>query len=118
MLQVDFEDAFFDLDQYELTEKVLGSGSFGKVQVVRKISDGSLYAAKMISINSKIDTKFQVSFMRESMLMKSLNHPAIVGFHGMSFNSFENRNRLEPTILMEYVTNDSLDKILEKEKKG
>lgn len=52
------------------------------------------------------------------MLMKSLNHPAIVSFHGMSFNSFEHRKRLEPTILMEYLKNDSLDKILEKEKKG
>lgn len=50
--------------------------------------------------------------MRESMLMKLLNHPAIVSSHGMSFNSFE------PTILMEYLKNDSLDKILEKEKKG
>lgn len=42
MLQVDFEDAFFDLDQYELTEKVLGSGSFGKVQVAPKLSDNTL----------------------------------------------------------------------------
>ena len=66
----------------------------------------------MITLTNKIDTKFQISFMRESMLMKLLNHPAIVSSHGMSFNSFE------PTILMEYLKNDSLDKILEKEKKG
>lgn len=118
MLQVDIEGTFFDLDQYELTDKILGSGSFGKVQIVRKISDNTLYAAKIISLKKNVDTRFQVSFMRESLLMKSLSHPAIVSFYGMSFNSFEHRNKLEPTILMEYLKNDSLDTILENEKKG
>lgn len=56
--------------------------------------------------------------MRESFLMKTLNHPSIVGFYGMSFNSFEHRDRLEPTILMEYMNNGSLDVILDKEKKS
>lgn len=103
MLQVDLENAFFDLDEFELTDKILGSGSFGKVQIAKKKSDNTLYAAKIISLHKKIDTKFQLSFMRESMLMKSMSHPAIVGFHGMSFNSFENRDLLEPTILMEFL---------------
>ena len=44
MLQVDIENAFFDLDKYELTDKVLGSGAFGKVQVARCMSDDKLYA--------------------------------------------------------------------------
>lgn len=52
------------------------------------------------------------------MLMKWLNHPTIASFYAISFNSVEHQKRLKSTILMQYVTIDSLDKILEKEKKG
>lgn len=56
--------------------------------------------------------------MRESLIMKSLAHLAIDAFQEICFNSFEHRNLLEQILLMEYIKSDTLDSILEKEKRG
>lgn len=50
------------------------------------------------------------------MLMISIKHPAIVRFYGMSFNSFNHSELLKPTILMKYLKNGSLEKIIDDEK--
>ena len=44
---MDINKIFFNLNDYELTNHKLGSGSFGSVYVVISVIDNKKYAAKM-----------------------------------------------------------------------
>lgn len=113
---MDLEGVFFDTDDYELTNKKLGKGQFGKVYVVNCIKDGRQYAAKIIKNESIMKGKEQMMFIREVQILNKLNHPAIVKFYGINFHSFKDPDQLKPTILTEFITNGSLKEILNKEK--
>ena len=118
-MQISFDDAFFELEDYQITGETIGKGAYGEVYKVRNLSDKKIYAAKISSPSKEMrQGKNQKLFMRESMLMKMMKHPAIVGFYGMSFNSFNDPELYQPTIIMEYLKNGSLEKILESESKG
>ena len=117
-MTVTLDDAFFELDDYKLVGDPVGEGSYGKVYIVEKKSDKKTYAAKIASAKSVEKGKGQRLFMRETMLMKMMKHPAIVRFYGLNFNSFSNHDLFQPTIIMEYLKNGSLEKILIDETKG
>lgn len=42
---MELEGTFFNITDYKKTDTKLGKGSFGEVFIVKKISDGSQYAA-------------------------------------------------------------------------
>lgn len=107
---------FFDTNNYKPTKTKLGEGSFGKVYVVKNVNDGIKYAAKILTTNGMFNGHDQMTFLRESLILYKLDHPAIVKFHGIYFHSFDDPKLLEPTILTEYLSNGSLKEILDKEK--
>ena len=115
---MDFKKCFFDTANYELTNKLLGSGVFGKVYVVKNVDNDELYAAKIINSRGFFSSHDQEMLLRESLILCKLNHPAIVNFFGINFHSFDDPFNLEPTILTEYMPNGSLKEILDKEKKS
>lgn len=115
--RTNFEDIFFDTREFELTNRILGSGAFGTVYLSYNINDGKEYAAKIISTNNEFDGSEQMKLMRESMLLKKLHHPSIVKFVGFNFQSFQNQTFLAPTIITEYLKNGSLKDILSKSEK-
>lgn len=115
---MDFEGAFFDTADYELTNKMLGKGSFGKVFVVNNTKDGKQYAAKLLNPDNMLKSKDQIMLLREVQILRKLDHPSIVKFYGINFHSFLNPTQLEPTILTEYLKNGSLKEVLDKEKKS
>ncbi|KAK8871543.1 hypothetical protein M9Y10_007275 [Tritrichomonas musculus] len=56
-----------------------------------------------------------MTLLRESLILHKLKHPAIVKFIGINLHSFDNPDKLEPTIITEYVSHGSLKEILKKE---
>ena len=117
---MDFEKIFFELSDFELTDEFLGSGSFGKVYIINSLKDHKKYAAKILNVDSKkgFTGKHQNDIMRESIILHNLIHPSIVRFHGINFQSFSKFDKLEPTILTEYLPRGSLKEILDKEKRA
>lgn len=113
---MEFEGAFFDTSNYELTGLKLGEGTFGKVYVVNRLSDMTQYAAKVIYANGMFSSHDQIMLLRESLILYKLDHPCIVKFFGINFHSFDDPSKLEPTILTEYLPHGSLKGILDKEK--
>lgn len=68
------------LDDFELV-RVIGKGSFGKVTLVKKRTDGKLYAMKVLAKQNIIKRK-QVEHTRtERNVLGRLNHPFIVKLH-------------------------------------
>lgn len=115
---MDLEGAFFDTSQFELTSKKLGQGQFGKVYVVESTNDGSQYAAKIIMNDGEFNGHNQMLLLRETVILYKMKHPAIVKFYGINFHSFDNPDKLEPTIITEYLPHGSLKNMLNNEKKS
>ena len=61
--------------------KVIGRGSFGKVYMVRKKSDGAIYAMKTLKKDFVIRTKQVANTKVERDIMQQINHPFIVKLH-------------------------------------
>lgn len=114
---MDFEGAFFDTTKFEPISK-LGEGKSGKVYLVKNNEDDSSYAAKIINPNGNFGGRDQLMFLREAQILHKLRHPAIVKFYGINFHSFIESDKLEPTILTEYVSNGSLKDIFDKADSG
>lgn len=98
-----------------MTNKKIGEGAFGKVYIAENQSQDTQFAVKIISNNGELSGHDQMMFLRESLILRKLKHPAIVKFIGINFHSFENQDKLEPTIITEYVPHGSLKEILKKE---
>lgn len=111
---MDFEEAFFDTSDFELTNRRIGSGSFGDVYIAKSITDHIQYAAKLIDPRHLRDGRSQMMFIREAGILHKLDHPAIVKFFGINFHSFDDEAVFSPIILTEYLQNGSLKKILDK----
>lgn len=113
---MDIGDCFFDTQDYIQINKNLGEGSFGKVYVIKSKDSENLYAAKSIKPQCIFTNYQQTLFLRESLNLSKINHPAIVQFYGINLHSFEDPSILEPTILIEYYPKGSLKEILDNEK--
>lgn len=73
---MDFENCFFDTDDYKQTSKKLGGGTFGNVYVVTNIKNEIEYAAKIINTQGIFSSQGQMMFLRESLILHQLSHPA------------------------------------------
>lgn len=58
--------------------KTVGKGSFGKVVQVRKISDGKVYAMKILKKEMVVKRKQYDHTLSERRILESINHPFIV----------------------------------------
>ncbi|KAK8849325.1 hypothetical protein M9Y10_018697 [Tritrichomonas musculus] len=115
---MNYQGAFFNTNDYELTKECLGHGAFGTVYVAKSKKDDTNYAIKIIKTEGGFNGDQQMQLMRESMILRELHHPSIVQFIGINFQSFNDPNKLEPSIITEYLPNGSLKDILDKEKRS
>ena len=113
---MDLDGMFFENDDFELINKIIGKGTFGTVYIIKNRKENKKYAAKILTVdpNKGLTGHSQMLFLRESSILHKLHHAAIVGFIGINFQSFFGPKILEPTILTEYLPNGSLKVILNK----
>lgn len=89
-------------------EKELGSGAMGSVYRGVETKTGRLVAIKIISLGlSSNDTAIE-RFLRESSVLKKLNHPNIARYLGSG------RLHGTPFYIMEYLEGESLDRVLQR----
>ena len=98
-----------DLEEYKIIRE-LGSGGFAKVFLIKDNKTGQEYAAKQYSFDSKNDKE---DFMQELKIHSELNHPLIPKIVGYSMTDFNQERGM--VIIMEYVKNGSLERILKAE---
>lgn len=114
---MDFEGAFFDTDDYELTDKFLGEGAFGKVYIAKSLKDEAQYAAKIIDPKKLSKGSQQMMLIRESGILNKLHHPAIIKFYGINFHSFDDESKFQPVIIIEYLEHGSIRDVIDKSKR-
>lgn len=61
--------------------KTLGSGTFGKVKLAQRVSDGSLFAIKCLSRTRIVMAVQSGRLAKEIRLLKLLNHPNVIRLH-------------------------------------
>jgi len=61
--------------------KTLGSGTFGKVKLAQRVSDGSLFAIKCLSRSRIVMAVQSGRLAKEIKLLKLLNHPNVIRLH-------------------------------------
>lgn len=108
---MDVDNITYDPSDLEINEKTIGSGTFGEVYLAKSKTDGHQYALKYLRV---FDASFQTQFFRESLIMNTLNYPAIVKFHGINIQDSDDPNIFRPSILTEYVPNGSLKSTIKK----
>ncbi|KAK8845859.1 hypothetical protein M9Y10_020785 [Tritrichomonas musculus] len=114
---MELEGSFFNIADFEILETQLGKGTFGEVFLARNLKNKKLYAAKILKSESGFDGQQQMILLRECSILRRLNHPSIVKFQGVNFQSFSNPSQLEPTIITEYIPNGSPKNLLD-DKRG
>lgn len=72
-----YEDAKVKFNSFDII-KLLGSGSFGKVFLVKKKNDGQLYAMKVLKKRDLILKKKLRYAITETKILKTCNHPFIL----------------------------------------
>ena len=100
----------FNLKSF-IPQNKIGSGSFGKVYLVKDKNTGQVYASKISieDIESNTDSKL-IDLSREINIISKLNHPSILKFVGFSPTDFKKRPR--PVIITEYVSNGTLSDLI------
>lgn len=90
--------------------KRLGSGSFGMVYKVRRMTDNKIYALKQVLTSSDA--------LNEVRLLASLNHTNIIKFYNAIpyYDTKSRKNTL--SIILEYATRGDLAKLINKYKKS
>lgn len=86
--------------------KILGTGTYGKVQLVQKIDSKKLYAMKICKKACASEIIPLKNLFREISLHKSLNHPNIIHLYGHL------EDRLRVYIILEYAEKGSLFDLL------
>lgn len=94
-----------------LVEKELGSGAMGTVFRAKSKKSGEFVAIKLMSLALGTSETAINRFVREVAILKQLDHPNIVKYKGSG------RYHGAPFYIMEYVEGESLDHILNRQKK-
>lgn len=91
--------------------KLIGKGSFGKVLLARHMSEGKMYAVKVLSKKMILKRNEKSHIMCErAVLLKNLHHPFLVGLR----YSFQSSDKLY--FVLDYVNGGELFFHLQKEK--
>jgi len=94
-----------------VVDKELGSGAMGTVVRAKHTKKGKLVAIKLMSLALGTSEAAQKRFTREVEILRQLDHPNIVKYLGSG------KYHGAPFYIMEYVEGESLDHILNREKK-
>lgn len=103
-------DIVFNSDDFEIIKKI-DSGAFGEVILVKN-KNGNLFAIKNIFDITK--DNFQLNFFREIEILKNLDYPSLMKFYGVNLQDSDDKNKIKPSILMEYYPNGSLARTIQK----
>ena len=71
----------FKLKDFEIEDKVLGTGFMAKIYKAHHKLNGKVYALKAIDL-SKAQTAERIALKREEKIHQTLDHPHIVKFYG------------------------------------
>ena len=99
------------LQRYQAT-KIIGEGGMGKVYLGRDLQDGKIVVIKVMHDEIATNPKTRQAFVREMELMKRFRHPYAVTLFDASFEG-----DTIPCIIMEFVPGDTLDSMIEKERR-
>ena len=102
-------DSIKTIGEYIILSK-LGSGSYGVVYKVKKISDHNIYVIKQIPLDN-LTSKQIYEVKQEAKILASIDSIYVVRY----YDSFEENNSLN--IVMEYCDGGDLSKFLEENKK-
>lgn len=95
--------------RYEVVEK-LGTGSNGIVYLVRGLKDGELHAMKVFRAQDLAEQEPRMRFEREALALSHLTHENLVTLH--EFGILPDGR---PFYVAEYVSGNSLEKILDRD---
>lgn len=98
------------LDQFTMLS-VIGKGSYAKVVLVRKKSNGNLYAMKSMKKKYIEKKKQEGRIMIEKEILAEINHPFLVKLNC----SFQNEKKL--FLVLEYCAGGELFGLLSKRKR-
>ena len=107
-----------NLKNFEKENKI-GYGFEGDVYKIIGKSTNIVYAAKIFRneiYQEKSDTKIAQNLFREVKILSELSHPSIMKFYGYSGIDFIDVCR--PVIVTEYLSNGSLEDLIEMERSG
>ena len=93
-------------------EKVLGTGSFGSVYLVRRRQDNKIYALKTVNLE-KLNKREQENSVNEVRILASVNHPNVIGYK----EAFWDDDKSSLNIVMEYADDGDLHSKIQKMKK-
>src|ERR1700689_4117866 len=101
--------------RYEIVAE-LGRGAMGVVYKARDPQIDRLVAVKTVSMGrqeQEEETEFRMRFLNEAQAAGRLHHAGIVSI----FDVGENPENKDPYIVLEYVSGESLNRIMAREKK-
>ena len=101
-----------DLSNFEIIQPI-GEGQHENVFLVEDVHTKKKYAAKVSKLDCSTTTQ-QIAFFEEIRVYSKVKNPAILSLYGFNLVNFEQKHF--PTIIRDYMSNDSLDKLLEKER--
>ena len=105
-----------NLKNFDVKRRI-SAGAFGEVFLVIEKNTGRMCAAKVslkkIEDNSINETR---NLRREIDIISRLNHPTVLKFIGFSYTNFLNERK--PTIITEFMSNDTLEKMIDLERRG
>lgn len=110
------QNCFIEINDFTRKQLICKS-EFSKIYKIKNKKNNEIYSAKVDILNmNKLTKKDIVSISQEINILSKLNHPSIIKFFGYSPVDFKNGPK--PVIITEYASNDSLSKIIEKERNG
>ena len=89
--------------------KKLGDGAFSTVHLVKKNSDGSMYAMKKVKMG-KLSEKEKQNALNEVRILASIQHPNVIGYKDAFFEACSGNL----CIVMEHADNGDLLQLIEK----
>lgn len=117
---IELKDYQFKIEENQMV--ILGSGHFADTFLVVKKGTEEMFVAKIFKKQLKAT---HINLLKREILMSSnLNHPCIlkyIGYNEFSMKQYYQKVRLNPnlpTLLMEYIPNNTLEKAIKNRIKG
>lgn len=91
--------------------RTLGTGGMSVVYAAKHLESKKIYAVKTLRMQAASDELTVKRFQREAETLTYLNHPNIVRIH-----DYGKTSKKQPFFIMDFLTGDSLNDVLKKEK--
>ena len=112
------ESVFYNTNDFILTNENIQQEHTNGIHIIKNQKDKKDYSLKIINPDRGINGNLQMQLLTESILLYKLDHPAISKFYGISFQSFTNPDKFEPSYITEHFPKGSLRENLNREKES